>query len=78
MQADIKQFMQVDQQQLKERQHRIFLRVRQVAELLSCGESTVWMWSRQKLITPIRLSPKVTVWSEEEILAFVQSRMNIA
>lgn len=62
--------MQADQQRSCS-----FLRVRQVAQLLSCGESTVWMYSRQGLITPIRLSPKVTVWSEEEIRGFVQSRM---
>lgn len=67
--------MQADTQQ---RQPCNFLRARQVAQLLSCCESTVWMYSRQHLITPIRLSPKVTVWSEEEVRGFVQSRVNIA
>lgn len=65
--------MQADTQQ---RQPCIFLRARQVAQLLSCAESTVWLYSRQHLITPIRLSPKVTVWSEEEIREFVQSRVS--
>lgn len=64
--------MQADTQQ---KQPCNYLRAWQVAQLLSCGESTVWMYSRQGLITPIRLSPKVTVWSEEEIRGFVQSRM---
>jgi predicted DNA-binding transcriptional regulator AlpA len=64
--------MQADTQQ---KQPCNFLRAWQVAQLLSCGESTVWLYSRQGLITPIRLSPKVTVWSEEEIRGFVQSRM---
>lgn len=73
--AEIQQFMQVDNQQLKERQ---FLRDKQAAAWLGIGCSTVWMYVRQGKLKAIKLSPKVTVFAISDLQEFVQSRMNIA
>ncbi len=45
-----------------------YLRVNQVAKMLGIGKSTVWLWVRDnRLIQPIKISPRVTVWEEEAI-----------
>lgn len=75
MQADIKQFMQVDQQQLQDRQ---YMRNKQASEYIGVKSSTIWLYTRQGKLKSIRLSPKVTVWAKSDLDAFVQSRMNIA
>lgn len=43
------------------------LRAKQVAELYSIGLSTVWFYARKKIITPIKISDSVTVFSTEEL-----------
>jgi predicted DNA-binding transcriptional regulator AlpA len=75
MQADIKQFMQVDQQQLEERR---FLREKAAAQRIGIKPSTLWLYVRRGWIKSIKLSPKVTVFAVADLDAFVQSRMNIA
>jgi len=50
-----------------------FHRVKEVAELLSCGVSTVHYWVKQgKLNPPTKLSEKVAVWSDEDIQEFIE------
>ncbi len=45
-----------------------YLRVNEVAKMLGIGKSTVWFWVREnRLIQPIKISPRVTVWEEEDI-----------
>lgn len=73
MQADIKQFMQVDYQQLKDRQH---LRQNEAALYLAIAPSTLWLYVRRGWIKSIKLSPKVTVFAVADLDAFVQSRMS--
>lgn len=48
-------------------------RVKQVAELLGCGKSTIYLWVEQgKLPPPTKLSARVAVWSDEDIRAFIE------
>ena len=49
---------------IKQRQN---IRSREVADELSIGLSTVWLYAKQGRITPIKLSPRVTVFSIDEI-----------
>ena len=51
-------------------------RVKEVAEKLCCGKSTVWYWSKKNLLHPKKLSDRVTVWTESDINNFIQSRIN--
>ncbi|MDD3598066.1 AlpA family phage regulatory protein [Sulfuricurvum sp.] len=51
-----------------------FLRVKDVADMLSIGKSTVWLYTKTgKLPQPIKLSPGVTVWKLSEIEQFINS-----
>lgn len=51
-----------------------FLRVKDVADMLAIGKSTVWLYTKTgKLPQPIKLSPKVTVWKLSEIEQFMSS-----
>ncbi|MDP3302113.1 MAG: AlpA family phage regulatory protein [Sulfuricurvum sp.] len=53
-----------------------FLRLPQVAEILSIGKSTVWYYVKKDILPkPIKLSPKVTVWLSSDIQGFLQARM---
>ena len=48
-------------------------RVKEVAELLSCGKSTVYLYVKEgKLNPPTKLSTRVAVWSDEDIRAFIE------
>ena len=48
------------------------LRLPQVAEMLSVSKSTVWLYSRNgTLPKPTKLSPRVTVWKESDVLALI-------
>ena len=50
------------------------IRLPQVAELLGVSKSTVWMYAREgKLPKATKLSPRVSVWKESEILAYIAS-----
>lgn len=52
-----------------------YIRAKQVAELLSIGVSTVWLWSKNGLLKPIKLTDKVTVWSTLDIQKFIEDRI---
>ena len=48
------------------------LRIPQVMELTGLAKSTVWLWVKEgKLPKPIKLSPRVSVWKESELMAFI-------
>lgn len=42
-------------------------RARESAEYLGVGLSTVWLYSKQGKITPIKISERVTVFSIDEV-----------
>lgn len=52
-----------------------FLRAKQVAKMLGIGKSTVWLMSREgRLPSPIKLSPRITVWKAEDIELWIQNQ----
>ena len=52
-----------------------YMRVNEVAEMLSVGKSTIWAWCKgNKFPAPIRLSERVTVWRLSEIEEWVNSK----
>lgn len=53
-----------------------YLRCHEVGSRLSVCQSTIWLWTRQKKLKSIKLSPKVTVWSESDVDEFVQSQID--
>lgn len=46
------------------------LRAKEVATQYGIGLSTVWYYSKQRLITPIKVSEKVTLFSVSELDEF--------
>ncbi len=52
------------------------LRVRQVADFLGIGVSSVWRLARIEpaFPKPFSLSPRVTVWSAEELSDYVETK----
>ena len=49
------------------------LRAKEVAEYMGIGKSTVWLYAKRGLITPIKLSDNVTVFKKDEIDRFIES-----
>jgi len=53
------------------------IRLPRVMELLGIQRSTVWAWVKSgKIPKGTKLSHKVTVWKESEILAYISSVMD--
>lgn len=44
------------------------LRAKQIAQEFSIGLSTVWKYVADKKLTPINVSPRVTVFNTNEVL----------
>lgn len=54
------------------------LRDKDVAQLLSIGKSTVWLYaSNGTLPKPTKLSDRVSVWKLSDIEAFIASRLEV-
>jgi len=52
-----------------------YLRVHEVAEMLSVGKSTIWAWCKAgKFPAAIKLGDRVTVWRLSEIEEWVSSK----
>lgn len=51
-----------------------YLRAKQVSEMLSIGVSTVWYWSKNGILKPIKLTDKVTIWKKSDIVKMIESR----
>jgi excisionase family DNA binding protein len=47
------------------------MRAKEASQYLGVGKSTVWLYAKQGKIKPIKLSDKVTVFSKENIDAFI-------
>lgn len=43
------------------------LRAKQIAEMYGVGRSTVWLYSKQKKLTAIKISKNVTVFDTQEV-----------
>jgi len=51
-------------------------RAKEVAEYVGIGISTVWLYAKQGKLTPIRVSPRVTVFDIEEIEALANGEVS--
>jgi len=51
-------------------------RAKEVAEYLSIGLSTVWLYAKQEKLTPIKISPRVTVFDIAEIEALANGEIS--
>ena len=48
------------------------IRIQEVMEMTGLAKSTVWLWVKEgKLPAGHKLSPRVTVWYESEIMAYI-------
>jgi len=54
-----------------------YVRVKEAAQYLSIGVSTVWLYAKQKKLHPIKLSDRVTVFSKEDLDAFIDNAMGV-
>ena len=55
-------------------EREIFLRAKDVAARLGVKPGTVWKWAREgKLVKPMKLSPKCSVWKVSDIEKFQQA-----
>ena len=50
------------------------MRAKQIALENSIGESTVWRYVQQGLLTPIRLTKGMTVFNRDEVEAFFSGK----
>ena len=57
----------MSKQKFEEVQLKKKYRAKELAEYLGIGISTVWLYAKQKKITPIRISAKVTVFDIDEV-----------
>ena len=60
------------------RQDRL-LRLTQVLKIVPVSKTTIWAWVKQeKFPKPFKLSPRCTVWKENDVLEFVRELNNEA
>ena len=54
-----------------------FLRLREVLELIPVSKSSIWAMVKDgRFPKPVKLSPRVTCWREEDIQNYIASRSN--
>jgi predicted DNA-binding transcriptional regulator AlpA len=54
-----------------------YFRVTDASKFLGVAKSTLWLFSRQGKIKPIKLSDRVTVWALSDLELFISSRMAV-
>ena len=54
----------------------INLRAKEAHKYLGVGLSTLWLYVKQGKITPIKLSPRVTIFKKEDLDNFINTAMN--
>ncbi len=48
------------------------IRIPEVMKITGLAKSTIWLWVKQgKLPSPYKLSSRVTVWRESELMHFI-------
>lgn len=47
------------------------MRAKEAAKYLSVGLSTVWLFAKQGRIHPVKLSDRVTIFTREDLDAFI-------
>lgn len=53
-------------------------RPKEAAKYLGVGLSTVWLFSKQKKITAIKLSDRVTIFKKEDLDRFINASVEVA
>lgn len=51
----------------EEQKHKNNYRAKEAAEYLGVALSTVWLYAKQGRLTPIKLSPRITIFKKEEL-----------
>ena len=52
-----------------------YLRVKKVADKIAISKSTIWIWVKEKRFPkPIKVSPHVSVWSEDKIEEWMKNK----
>lgn len=46
-------------------------RAKKAAQYLGCALSTIWLYAKQKKLTPIKLSERVTIFKKSDLDRFV-------
>ena len=54
------------------------MRARLAAQYIGCGLSTIWLYAKQKKITPIKLSDRVTIFKKEDLDNFINKNVGVA
>lgn len=54
-----------------------FFRVKDAAEYLSVGVSTIWLYAKQGKLHPIKLSDRVTVFSKDDLDMFINNALDM-
>ena len=49
------------------------LRAKEIVKMYSIGLSTVWLYAKQKKLTKIKVSDRVTVFDKDEVDRFFQN-----
>jgi len=53
-----------------------YLRITDVVQKTGIAKSTIWLWVKQKKFPkPIKLSPRITVWAEDKIDAWLKIKV---
>ena len=51
------------------------MRPKEVAKYLGVGLSTVWLYAKQKKITAIKLSDRVTIFKKDNVDSFINTKV---
>lgn len=54
------------------------LRAKQAAQLLNCGRSTLWRWTKtlENFPQPQKISPRITAWRESDLIAWINQKFS--
>ncbi len=52
-------------------------RPKEAAKYLGVGLSTIWLYSKQGKITPIKLSDRVTIFKKADLDRFINTSMGV-
>lgn len=53
-------------------------RAKEAAHFLSCGLSTIWLYSKQGKLHPIKLSDRVTIFKRQDLENFINASIGVA
>ncbi len=54
------------------------MRAKEASKYLGVGKSTIWLYAKQRKITPIKLSDRVTIFKKEDLDRFINANAEVA